>query len=127
MRDVVIVGAVRTPIGRYCGVLRDVPVYKLGSLVLNEVVKRANVKPEQVDNVIMGQAYQNGECANVARMALLDAGWPVGVPGTTVDQACCSGVQSILLGTMEIQTGNAEIVVAGGVESMSRAEFYISG
>ena len=127
MREVVVVSAVRTPIGRYCGVLRDIPVYKLGGLVINEAVKRANVKPEQVDDVIMAQAYQNGECANSARMALLDIGWPVEVPGVTLDRLCCGGLQSIWFGVMEIQTENAEIVVAGGMESMSRAEFYIPG
>ena len=127
MKEVVVISAVRTPIGRYCGVLRDVPVYKLGGLVLNEVVKRARVKPEQVDDVIMAQAYQNGECANSARVALLDAGWPVEVPGVTLDRRCCGGLQSVWFGIMEIQTGNAEIVVAGGMDSMSRAEFYIPG
>ncbi len=127
MKEVVVISAVRTPIGRYCGVLRDMPVYKLGGLVLNEAVKRANVKPEQVDDVIMAQAYQNGECANSARMALLDAGWPVEVPGVTLDRRCCGGLQSIWFGIMEIQTENAEIVVAGGMDSMSRAEFYIPG
>jgi len=127
MKEVVILSAVRTPIGRYCGVLRDMPVYKLGGLVLNEAVKRANVKPEQVNDVIMAQAYQNGECANSARMALLDAGWPVEIPGVTLDRRCCGGLQSVWFGMMEIQTENAEIVVAGGMESMSSAEFYIPG
>jgi len=127
MRKVVVVSAVRTPIGRYCGVLRDIPVYKLGGLVINEAVKRSSIKPEQVDDVIMAQAYQNGECANSARMALLDIGWPVEVPGVTLDRRCCGGLQSIWFGVMEIQTENAEIVVAGGMESMSRAEFYIPG
>lgn len=127
MREVVIVSAVRTAIGKYCGSLRDVPVHKLASLVLNEAIKRANVKPEQVDDVIMGQSYQNGEAANLARMALLDAGWPVEIPGVTLDRRCCSGLQSIWFGVMEIQTGEAEIVVAGGADSMSRAEFYVPG
>jgi len=127
MMEVVVVSAVRTPIGRYCGALRDVPVYRLAGLVLNETIKRANVKPGQVDEVIMGQSYQNGECANGARMALLDAGWPVEIAGITIDRRCCSGLQSVWFGAMEIQTGNAEIVVAGGMESMSRAEFYIPG
>jgi acetyl-CoA C-acetyltransferase len=103
------------------------PVHKLGSLVLNEAIKRAKVKPEQVDDVIMGQSYQNGECANGARMALLDAGWPVAVPGVTLDRRCCSGLQSIWFAAMEIQTDAAEIVVAGGMDSMSRTEFYIPG
>ena len=127
MKNVVVVSAVRTPIGRYCGVLRDIPVHKLGSLVLNEAVRRANVKPEQVNDVILGQSYQNGECANGARLALLDAGWPVEVPGVTIDRRCCSGLQSVWFGAMEIECGEAEIVVAGGMDSMSRAEFYIPG
>jgi acetyl-CoA C-acetyltransferase len=75
----------------------------------------------------MGQSYQNGECANLARMALLDAGWPVEVPGVTIDRRCCSGLQSIWFGSMEIQSGNAEIIVAGGADSMSRSEFYVPG
>jgi acetyl-CoA C-acetyltransferase len=75
----------------------------------------------------MGQAYQNGECANGARMALLDAGWPVEVTAVTLDRRCCSGLDAIFWGMMKIQTGNADIVVAGGMDSMSRAEVYISG
>lgn len=127
MREVVIVSAVRTPIGAYCGMLRDVPVEKLAALVLNEAVKRANVKPEEVDDVILGQSFSNGESPNLGRLALLEAGWPVEVPGFMLDRRCCSGLQSVWSGTMEIQTENAEIVVAGGADSMSRSEFYIPG
>jgi acetyl-CoA C-acetyltransferase len=96
-------------------------------VVLNEAVKRAKVEPDQVDDVIMGQSYQNGECANAARVALLDAGWPVGVPGLTLDRRCCSGLDSVFFGVMKIQTGNADIVVCGGMESMSQAELYLPG
>jgi acetyl-CoA C-acetyltransferase len=127
MEDVVIVSGVRTPIGSYGGTLRDVPVYKLAARVLNEVVKRANVEPSLVDDVIMGQSYQSGECANGARMALLEAGWPVEVPGVTLDRRCCSGLDAIFFGVMKIQTGNADIIVAGGMDSMSQAELYIPG
>jgi acetyl-CoA C-acetyltransferase len=127
MKDVIIVSGARTPIGRYGGTLRDVPVYKFTSLVLNEVVKRAKIEPAWVDDVIMGQSYQNGECANAARMALLEAGWPPEVPGATLDRRCCSGLDAIFFGAMKIQSGNAEIVVAGGMESMSQAELYIPG
>jgi acetyl-CoA C-acetyltransferase len=127
MKEVVIAGGVRTPIGAYCGMLREVPVEKLGALVLNEAVKQANVKPSEVDDVFLSQAYANGETPNLARKALLEAGWPVEVPGMTVDRRCCGGVQSIWSGAMQIQTENAEIVVASGAESMSRAEFYIPG
>ena len=127
MEQVVIVAAVRTPIGGYLGVLREVPAYQLGALVLNEVVKRAGIEPAGVDDVIMGQSYQSGEYVNIARMALLTAGWPVAVPGITFDRRCCSGLDSISFGAMKIQCGHAEIIVAGGVEHMSSAELYIPG
>lgn len=127
MENVVIASGVRTPIGRYGGALRDIPVYKFTGLVLNEAVKRAKIEPAWVDDVIMGQSYQNGECANGARMALLEAGWPHEVPGVTMDRRCCSGLDAIFFGVMKIQTGNADIIVAGGMESMSQTELYIPG
>jgi len=127
MEEVVIVSGVRTPIGRYGGTLREVPVYKFTSIVLNEAIKRAGVEPAWVDDVIMGQSYQNGECANGARMALLEAGWPDTIPGVTLDRRCCSGLDAIFFGVMKIQTGNADIIVAGGMESMSQAELYLPG
>jgi acetyl-CoA C-acetyltransferase len=127
MKQVVIASAVRTPIGSYCGALRDVPVEKLAAVVLNESIKRCGVKPDEVEEVVLGQSYANGEAANLARLALLEAGWPVEIPGFTLDRRCCSGIQSVWAASMMIQTGEAEIVVAGGAESMSRAEFYIPG
>ena len=127
MKEVVVVSAVRTPIGAYCGMLRDLPVEKLAAIVLNEAIEKANMRPEDVDDVILGQSFPNGESPNIARLALLQAGWPVQVPGLTLDRRCCSGLQSIWSAAMEIQTENAEIVVAGGVDSMSRSEFYIPG
>ncbi len=127
MKNVVIVSGVRTPIGRYGGSLKDLPVYKFTSLVLNEAVKRAKIEPYLVDDVIMGQSYQNGECANGARMALLEAGWSNEVPGVTLDRRCCSGLDAIFFGVMKIQTDNADIIVAGGMDSMSQAELYLPG
>jgi acetyl-CoA C-acetyltransferase len=127
VKDVVIASGVRTPIGRYGGSLRDIPVHKFTSLVLNEALKRAHLEPALVDDVIMGQSYQNGECANGGRMALLEAGWPNEVPGVTLDRRCCSGLDAIFFGVMKIQTDNADIVVAGGMDSMSQAELYIPG
>ncbi len=127
MENVVILSCVRTPIGAFGGSLRDVPVYRLGSLVLQEAVRRAGVDPVLVEDVIMGSAYQNGECANGARMAVLEAGWPDTVPGVVLDRRCCSGLESIFWGVMKIQTGNADIVVAGGMDSMSQAELYMPG
>jgi acetyl-CoA C-acetyltransferase len=127
MENVVIVSGVRTPIGSYGGSLRDLPVHKLASMVLNEAVKRVRIDPAWVDDVIMGQSYQNGESANAARMALLEAGWPNGIPGVTLDRRCCSGLDAVFFGVMKIQTGNADIIVAGGMDSMSQAELYIPG
>ncbi len=127
MENVVIVSGVRTPIGRFGGALRDIPVYRIASLVLNEAVKRAKIDPRIVDDVIMGQSYQNGECANGARVALLDAGWPDTVPGVVLDRRCCSGLDAIFFGVMKIQTNNADVIVAGGMDSMSQAELYMPG
>jgi acetyl-CoA C-acetyltransferase len=124
---VAIVSAVRTPIGNFGGSLRTVPAYDLAAIVLNEAARQADLKPESVDIVIMGQNYQNGEYVNIARMALLTAGWPVEIVGLTNDRRCPSGLDAICLASMAIETGNAEIAVAGGVESMSTAELYLKG
>jgi acetyl-CoA C-acetyltransferase len=127
LNEPVIIAAVRTPVGRYMGALKDVQAYDLAALVLNEVLNRAKIKPEQVDDVILGQSYQNGEYVNIARMALLKAGWPDSIPGVTMDRRCCSGLDTVCFAGMTIRSGQAELVVAGGVESMSNAEFYIPG
>ena len=127
MKQPVIISAVRTPVGRYLGALREVEAYDLASLVLNEALKRAGIQSDQVDEVIMGQSYQNGEYVNIARMALLRAGWPETIPGLTIDRRCCTGLDVVRLAASLIQSNQAEIVVAGGVESMSNAEFYLPG
>ncbi|MFC1952308.1 acetyl-CoA C-acyltransferase [Chloroflexota bacterium] len=127
MREVVIVGAVRTPVGNFGGSLRTVPAYDLGALVLNEVIKRAALEASLVDMVIMGHNYPSGEYVNIARMSLLKAGWPVEIPGLTFDRRCPSGFDAVCLAAMMVQSGNADIIIAGGVESMSTAEFYIAG
>lgn len=127
VREVVIVSAARTPIGNFGGSLRAVPAYDLAVLVINEVVRRANLNPSLIDVVIMGQNYQSGEYVNIARMSLLKAGWPVEIPGFTIDRRCPSGLDAVCLAAMMIQTGNMDIAVAGGVESMSTAEFYLTG
>jgi acetyl-CoA C-acetyltransferase len=127
MENVVIVSGVRTPIGAYGGSLRDMHVSQFTAHVLEETANRSGIEPAWVDDVIMGQSYQNGECANGARVALLEAGWPETVPGVTLDRRCCSGLDAIFFGAMKIQTGNADIVVAGGMDSMSQAELYVPG
>ena len=127
MRDVVIVSAARTPVGRYMGALKEIPAYDLAALILNAVVERAGISPDSIDEVIMGQSYQNGEYVNIARMAALAAGWPESVPGVTMDRRCCTGLDVVCFAAMKIAAGQAEIVAAGGVESMSTAEFYLPG
>jgi acetyl-CoA C-acetyltransferase len=124
---IVIVSAVRTPIGRYMGALRSIEAYDLAALAIAEAVTRAGIEADRVDQVILGQSYQNGESVNLARMGLLAAGWPEAVTGTTIDSRCCSGLDVIRLGSALIASGQARIVVAGGVESMSNAEFYLPG
>jgi acetyl-CoA C-acetyltransferase len=109
------------------GALKTVEAYDLASLVLNATVKAAGLSPEQVDEVIMGQCYQSGEYVNIARMALLKAGWSENMPGITLDRRCCTGLDVVRLAASLIQTNQAEVVVAGGVESMSNAEFYLPG
>ena len=127
MKEVVIISAVRTPVGKFMGALKTVEAYDLAALVLNEAIKRAKVELDQVDEVILGQSYQSGEYVNIARMALLKAGWPEAIPGITVDRRCCTGLDVVRLAAALIQCEQAQIVVAGGVESMSNAEFYLPG
>ncbi len=127
MKEVVIVSAMRTPIGNFGGSLRTVPAYDLAALVLKETAARAGLEPGSVDAVIMGQNYQSGEYVNIARMSLLKAGWPIDIPGFTIDRRCPSGCDAICMAAMMIQTENANTIVAGGVESMSTAELYLKG
>ena len=127
MKEAVIIGAVRTPVGKYMGALKTVEAYDLAALALSGAVKQAGIDPSLVDEVVMGQSYQNGEYVNIARMALLKAGWPESIPGITLDRRCCTGLDVVRFAAALIASGQAEIVVAGGVESMSNAEFYLPG
>src|SRR5207237_8851222 len=121
MREAVIVEAVRTPIGRRNGKLKDVHPVVLGSLVLKEVVARAGIEPEQVEDVVLGCVSQAGEQSlNIARDAWLTAGFPVTTPGTTVDRQCGSSQQAIHFAANLVQAGVCDVTVAGGVESMTR-------
>jgi 3-oxoadipyl-CoA thiolase len=127
MEDAVIVSAVRTPIGRYGGSLKDVRPDDLAALVIAEAVKRANIDAGSVEDVILGCANQAGEDnRNVARMALLLAGLPVHVAGQTVNRLCGSGLQAINSAGQAIATGMGDTFIAGGVESMTRAPFVLS-
>ena len=125
MKNVVIIDSVRTAVGKLGGSLSNVPVDFLASAVLKEVVKRSEIPEEQIDEVIFGQAKQSADSANLARLALLRAGLPVEVPGYTVHRQCGSGVQSINNAALQIMTGQSEIIIAGGAESMSTAPYYI--
>src|SRR5882762_9859749 len=121
MREVVIVEAVRTPIGRRNGKLKDIHPVVLGSLVLKEIVKRAGIAPDQVEDVVFGCVTQAGEQSlNIARSAWLTAGFPVTTPATTVDRQCGSSQQAIHFAANLISSGVCDITIAGGVESMTR-------
>jgi acetyl-CoA C-acetyltransferase len=123
-RDAVICQPVRTPVGRFGGVFRDVSAATLASTVVRELVARTGLSGEHVDDVIMGQCYASGEAPAIGRVAALDAGLSVDVPGLQIDRRCGSGLQAVLYGCMQVQTGGAELVLAGGADSMSQAEFY---
>jgi acetyl-CoA C-acetyltransferase len=123
-REAVICEPLRTPVGRFGGVFRDVGASVLAATVIGELVNRTGLRGEDVDDVIMGQCYPNGEAPAIGRVAALDAGLPVEVPGLQVDRRCGSALQAVLYGCMQVQSGAAEIVLAGGVESMSQTELY---
>ncbi|MGA2454118.1 MAG: acetyl-CoA C-acetyltransferase [Solirubrobacteraceae bacterium] len=123
-RDAVICEPLRTPVGRFGGVFRDVGAATLAATVIRELVARTGLRGEDVDDVIMGQCYASGEAPAIGRVAALDAGLPVDVPGLQIDRRCGSGLQAVLYGCMQVQTGAAELVLAGGADSMSQAEFY---
>ncbi len=124
-RKVVLAGACRTAIGTMGGALSSVPVADLGTVVIKEALKRSGVKAEQVDEVYMGCVIQAGQGQNVARQAAVNAGIPVEVPATTINVLCGSGLHCVNLAAKLISMGDADIIVAGGMESMSRAPFAL--
>ncbi len=127
MQNPVIVGAVRTPIGKFMGTLASIPATKLGALVVSEVVKRTGVQPDQVDEVIMGNVVGAGLGQNPARQAAIHGGIPDSVPATTVNKVCGSGLKAVMLAAQAIKCGDAKLIVAGGMESMSRTPYLITG
>jgi acetyl-CoA C-acetyltransferase len=127
MREAVICEPLRTAVGGFGGVFRDVTVTQLAATVIGELVKRTSLTPGEIEDVILGQGYPNGEAPALGRVAALQAGLPIEVPGLQVDRRCGAGLQAIMLGCMEVQTGAADLVLAGGAESMSQAEFYATG
>jgi acetyl-CoA C-acetyltransferase len=116
VRDAVICEPLRTAVGRFGGIFRDVPAADLGAAVIADLVKRTEIPPEAIDDVLFGQCYPNGEAP--------DAGLPVEVPGLQIDRRCGSGLQAVLDAAMQVQTGVSELLIAGGAESMSQTELY---
>lgn len=121
MEEVVILSAVRTPIGKYKGKLASVSAVELGTIVIEEAIKRSELKPEQVEQVFMGNVLQAGNGQNVARQSAIKAGVPQEVPATTINEVCGSGMKSIIFAMQQILLGDAKVVVAGGTENMSQA------
>jgi acetyl-CoA C-acetyltransferase len=124
MPEAVICEPVRTPVGRYGGVFRDVPAATLAAAVIRGLLERTGLPGEAVDDVVLGQCYPNGEAPAIGRVAALDAGLPIEVGGLQLDRRCGSGLQAITFAAMCVQTGAHDLVLAGGAESMSQAEFY---
>jgi acetyl-CoA C-acetyltransferase len=125
MEGVVLAGGVRTPVGAFQGVFSEVPAVDLGVAVVKEALNRTGIKPEQVEEVIMGCILQGGQGQNPARQALLKAGIPKEVPAQTVNMVCGSGLRSVADAARIIAIGEADIIVAGGLESMTRAPYYL--
>lgn len=125
MTEVVIVAAVRTPIGSFGGSLKDISTVDLGSLVIKNAIERAGLEPEQVDEVIMGNVLGAGLGQNVARQMSIHAGVPVTVPAFTINKVCGSGLKAVQLAVQAVLCGDAEVVVAGGAENMSQAPYIL--
>lgn len=127
MKKAVIVSACRTPVGRFLGSLAHTPAPELGALVVKEAVRRAGVRPEEVDEVVMGNVLSAGLGQNPARQAAIKGGLPVTVSAVTVNKVCGSGLKAVMMAAQAVLLGDHEVVVAGGMESMSRAPHLLSG
>ncbi|MBO8162578.1 MAG: thiolase family protein [Brevibacillus sp.] len=124
-KDVYVTAAVRTPIGKLGGSLQHVPIDDLSAIVMQEVLQRTGVPGEQIDGVIMGNVISAGPFINIARVGLLKAGLPESVPGLTVNRVCASGLEAINLAAQSIQAGHGEIMLAGGVENLTRSPYIL--
>ncbi|MEQ3552006.1 acetyl-CoA C-acetyltransferase [Pseudonocardia nematodicida] len=127
MRDAVICEPLRTPVGGFGGSLRDVPAHTLASTVIAALMERTGLDPSAVDDVVLGHCYPTMDAPAIGRVAALDAGLPVTAGGIQIDRRCGSGLQAVLYAAAQVQTGGAEVVLAGGAESMSGAPFYSTG
>ena len=126
MQEVVIVSGARTPIGRFGGAFKDVSASALGSLVIKAALDQANLRPDQVDDVVLGNALQTAEAGYAARLASLGAGIPEDVPTVAINRQCSSGLEAINMAALMVKTGEVDIVVAGGIENMSQSP-YLGG
>lgn len=124
LRRAAIVSPVRTPVGKFLGALKDVAVEHLAATVVNAVVARTGIDPARIEDVVFAQSYASGETPCVGRWAALQAGLPIEVPGVQTDRRCGGGLQAIATAAMMVETGAADVVIAGGVESMSNVEYY---
>lgn len=127
MKDVVIVAATRTPVGSFQGALATVPAVELGATVIRQLLETTGLNPAEVDEVIMGQVLTAGAGQNPARQASIHAGLPVAVPAMTLNKVCGSGLKALHLGTQAIRCGDADVIIAGGQESMSLANYVLPG
>src|SRR5579859_3789571 len=127
MPDAFLLAAVRTPIGKYLGGLADVPAVQLGASAVAEALRRAHVPAERVDEVILGNVLQAGLGRNPARQAALKAGLPDTIAAYTVNKLCGSGLKAVMCAAQAIRAGDADLIVAGGMESMSRAPYLLFG
>ncbi len=125
MKDVVIVSGVRLPVGSFGGSLKNISAIDMGAMVVKEAVSRANIQPSDVDEVIIGQVGEIAEDGFVARAVSLKAGMPKETTAYSVNRQCGSGLQSIADAVLEVQTGQADVVVAGGVENISQLPYYV--
>jgi len=123
-RRAAIVAPVRTPVGKYLGALKDVPAETLAAHVVRETVRRSGIDPALIEDVVFAQSYANGEAPCIGRWAALAADLPIEVPGMQLDRRCGGGLQALTTAAMMVQTGAADVVIAGGVESMSNIEYY---
>ncbi len=124
MRRAAIVSPIRTAVGRFGGSLASVSAGDLGAIVLKALIERTGIAPDRIDDVVYAQGYGNGEAPAIGRWSALAAGLPIEVPGYQIDRRCGSGLQAVIDAAMMVQTGAADVVVAGGVESMSNVEYY---
>ncbi|HET9629715.1 MAG TPA: beta-ketoacyl synthase N-terminal-like domain-containing protein, partial [Novosphingobium sp.] len=124
MREAVICEPVRTPVGRQGGMFKDKSAVDLGVAALSGLIERTGIPKDVIEDVIFAQCYPSMEAPAIGRVVALDAGLPIETPGIQIDRRCGSGLQAVIYATMQVQTGGADLVVAGGAESMSNASFF---